>query len=69
MKSIDQFNFNGQKVLIRVDYNVPLDDNFNVTDSSGIITISAIKEIGITKIEANDNANIPIAILFISRPP
>lgn len=37
MKSIDQHNFNGQKVLIRVDYNVPLDDNFNVTDATRII--------------------------------
>lgn len=37
MKSIDQHNFNGQKVLIRVDYNVPLDDNFIVTDATRII--------------------------------
>lgn len=37
MKSIDQHNFNGQKVLIRVDYNVPLDDNFNVTDATRFI--------------------------------
>lgn len=37
MKSIDQQNFNGKKVLIRVDYNVPLDDNFNVTDATRII--------------------------------
>lgn len=37
MKSIDQHNFNGKKVLIRVDYNVPLDDNFNVTDATRII--------------------------------
>jgi len=37
MKSIDQLNFNNQKVLIRVDYNVPLDENFNVTDDTRIV--------------------------------
>lgn len=36
MKSIDLTDFKDQKVLIRVDYNVPLDDNFNVTDSTRI---------------------------------
>ncbi|MFI5344618.1 MAG: phosphoglycerate kinase, partial [Chlamydiales bacterium] len=25
MKTIDDFNFSGEKVLIRVDFNVPLD--------------------------------------------
>ena len=34
MKSIDEKNFNGKKVLVRVDYNVPLNDNFEVTDST-----------------------------------
>lgn len=32
MNTIDQFNFNGKKALIRVDFNVPLDKDFNITD-------------------------------------
>lgn len=36
MKTIDDFNFEGKKALIRVDFNVPLDGNFNVTDTSRI---------------------------------
>lgn len=36
MKTIDDFNFEGKKALIRVDFNVPLDANFNVTDTSRI---------------------------------
>ncbi|OAQ41678.1 phosphoglycerate kinase [Pedobacter psychrophilus] len=32
MKTIDDINFSGKKALIRVDFNVPLDDNFNITD-------------------------------------
>jgi len=36
MKTIDDFNFEGKKALIRVDFNVPLDKNFNVTDTSRI---------------------------------
>jgi phosphoglycerate kinase len=34
MKTVDNFNFSGQKALIRVDFNVPLDANFNVTDDT-----------------------------------
>lgn len=34
MKTIDQFNFSGKKVLIRVDFNVPLNDKFEVTDET-----------------------------------
>ncbi|RYE13348.1 MAG: phosphoglycerate kinase, partial [Sphingobacteriales bacterium] len=29
MKTIDQISFAGKKALIRVDFNVPLDDQFN----------------------------------------
>lgn len=36
MKTIDQFNFNNQRVLIRVDYNVPLNDQFDITDDTRI---------------------------------
>lgn len=36
MKTITDFNFENKKVLIRVDFNVPLDDEFNVTDTSRI---------------------------------
>jgi phosphoglycerate kinase len=34
MKTVDNYNFSGQKVLIRVDFNVPLDANYNVTDDT-----------------------------------
>ncbi|WP_130734854.1 phosphoglycerate kinase [Flavobacterium sp. J27] len=36
MKTLQDFNFNNQKAIIRVDFNVPLDENFNVTDTTRI---------------------------------
>ena len=36
MRLVDSFNFNGKKALIRVDFNVPIDNNI-VTDSSRIL--------------------------------
>ena len=32
--TIDQFNFAGKKAFVRVDFNVPLDENFNITDDT-----------------------------------
>jgi phosphoglycerate kinase len=36
MKTIDDFNFENKKALVRVDFNVPLDGDFNVTDANRI---------------------------------
>ncbi|MDR1757683.1 MAG: phosphoglycerate kinase [Bacteroidales bacterium] len=36
MKSIDQVNFKGKRALVRVDYNVPLDANMEVTSTTRI---------------------------------
>lgn len=36
MKTVNDFSFASKKALIRVDFNVPLDENFNVTDTNRI---------------------------------
>lgn len=36
MKTLSDFNFANKKAIIRVDFNVPLDENFNVTDATRI---------------------------------
>jgi len=36
MKTINDFNFKNKKALIRVDFNVPLNENFEVTDATRI---------------------------------
>lgn len=36
MKTLNDLNFENKKALIRVDFNVPLDENFEVTDTTRI---------------------------------
>ena len=43
MQTIDNFNFAGKKAFVRVDFNVPLDENFNITDDTRMRS-SYIKE-------------------------
>ena len=34
--TLDQFNFAGKKAFVRVDFNVPLNENFEITDDTRI---------------------------------
>jgi len=63
MKTIDDFNFAGQKVLIRVDFNVPLDKKtLQITDDTRIrAAIPTIKKI------LNDNGAV-ILMSHLGRP-
>ena len=46
MTKFNNYNFKGQKALIRVDFNVPLDENFNITDDTRMTaTIPTIKKV------------------------
>jgi phosphoglycerate kinase len=36
MLTVDKFNFSGKKAIVRVDFNVPLNSNFEVTDDNRI---------------------------------
>lgn len=46
IKTVDDINFNGKKALIRVDFNVPLDNQFKITDDTRIMAaIPTIKKI------------------------
>jgi len=46
MKTIDSINFSGKRALVRVDFNVPLNDKFEVTDNTRITAaIPTLKKI------------------------
>ncbi|RMZ60797.1 phosphoglycerate kinase [Chryseobacterium nematophagum] len=41
MKTINDFNFKDKKALVRVDFNVPQDDQLKVTDNTRIVAVKA----------------------------
>src|SRR5260221_2991143 len=46
MSKFKEYNFSGQKALVRVDFNVPLNDKLEITDDTRIkATIPTIKKI------------------------
>ncbi|MGE8556366.1 MAG: phosphoglycerate kinase [Chryseobacterium jejuense] len=44
MKTINDFNFKDKKALVRVDFNVPQDDQLNVTDNTRIVAVKPTVE-------------------------
>jgi len=61
-RTIKDINFAGRKVLIRVDFNVPLDENLNITDDTRIrMAVPTIKHI-------TDNGGRAILMSHLGRP-
>lgn len=60
--SIDSANFKDKKVLLRVDYNVPLDKDYNITDDL------RIRESLPTIDKIIDDHGIPIVMSHLGRP-
>lgn len=46
MNTVEQYNFSGKKAIVRVDFNVPLNDKFEITDETRIkAVIPTVKKI------------------------
>ena len=46
MQNIDNYNFDGKKAFVRVDFNVPLDEKFTITDDTRMVrALPTIKKI------------------------
>jgi phosphoglycerate kinase len=62
MSSFQQHNFSGEKALIRVDFNVPLNDKFDITDDNRMrAAIPTVKKI------LNDGGSV-ILMSHLGRP-
>lgn len=62
MKTINDFNFRDKKALVRVDFNVPQDDQLKVTDNTRIVAVKPTVE----KI-LNDGGSV-ILMTHLGRP-
>lgn len=62
IRTIDEMPLSGKKVLVRVDFNVPLDDELNITDDTRIVeSLPTIQKI------LSENAT-PILMSHLGRP-
>ena len=62
MKTVDSLNFSGKRALVRVDFNVPLDAEFNITDDKRITAaLPTIKKI------LNDGGSV-VLMSHLGRP-
>jgi phosphoglycerate kinase len=62
MNTIDNLNFSGKRALIRVDFNVPLDAEFNITDDNRMVgAVPTIQKI------LNDGGSV-ILMSHLGRP-
>lgn len=62
MKSIEDFDFSGKKVLLRVDFNVPMNEKFEITDDTRIkAALPTIKKV-------INSGGSPILMSHLGRP-
>jgi phosphoglycerate kinase len=62
MKTVDTYNFKGKRAIIRVDFNVPLNDKFEITDDTRIkAALPTIKKI------LNDGGSV-VLMSHLGRP-
>lgn len=62
MQTIETYNFKGKRALIRVDFNVPLNENFEITDDTRIrAAIPTIKRV-------IEQGGTPIIMSHLGRP-
>jgi len=62
MKTISDFNFKDKKAIVRVDFNVPLDSDFNVTDDNRIVAAKPTIE------KITNDGGIAILMSHLGRP-
>ena len=69
MSKFSSFNFKNKKALIRVDFNVPLDEQYNITDdtrmSATIPTIQKILDDGGAVILLASITNVPALLVVV----